>query len=451
MWAGASIEFLDELNDKEKDLLLGDIQKIDFEALDKVDISIEESDLSTKDIMPPAIIQIPVTPSQIEDEKEAFEAGCSCLESSKGAVFTAAGGQSSRLGLDFPKGAYPVTPVMKKSLFQVHAEKIAYMQKRFQVKVPWIIMVSETNSEQTVEFFESHSFFGLDKNYIRFAEQGIFPALDKSGKIFLKEKYRVFLSPSGHGGTFSALKDSRALLWLKELGIQEIFYFQVDNILAKILDPVFIGYHIRENCAMSSKCVRRKSPNEKVGVFVVENGRTAVIEYSEISKISSLGSQGAESFMAGNIAMHIINVGFAENQTSGGLKLPFHIANKIVPYINEKGERVVPEKPNGLKIETFIFDALRDAEKAIIMEAKREEEFSPLKNKSGDDSPQTVLRDQILFFSSWFRDAGISVPLLSDGTPRYKVEISPLYAFFKEDFLDKIDRRIKIDRDIYIE
>lgn len=446
---GQLLQFWGELNDSERDLLIQDLKKIDFYLLERVKPLTHGNDNKKRDIEPPELIEIPKTSSQIEEEREAYESGVSFLQNSKVACFTAAGGQSSRLGLDIPKGAYPITPVMGKSLFQVHAEKIVSLQKKFKAAFPWIIMVSETNRDETCKFFKSNNFFGLNPEYVRFIEQGMFPAIDESGKIFLKEKHRIFLSPTGHGGFFSALRDSGAISWLKELGISEIFYFQVDNVLVKILDPVFIGYHLQNRCEMSSKSVSKRNPQEKMGVFVKEKGKNMIVEYSELQSCG-LPFDEINKFSAGNIAIHIVNLKFASGENVSGLELPFHIAHKAIPHINEEGEKVLPQKSNGYKFETFIFDALRDVERSIVMEVKRDEEFSPLKNRSGSDSPETVLKDQILFFARWFESANINVPFSSDGYPLYKLEVSPLFAFFEKDFLEKIERGMAINRDTYI-
>jgi UDP-N-acetylglucosamine/UDP-N-acetylgalactosamine diphosphorylase len=444
--------FWDELNDAERDILLDDIRKIDFELFKRfLDIGEADSPKERTLELPP-VIEVPKTKEKKKKEKEAFEAGCDSIGKSKLSVFTAAGGQSSRLGLDYPKGAFPVTPIRKKTLFQVLAEKIGYMQNRFGVQVPWIIMVSETNREQTRAFFESNGFFGLTKEFVMFVEQGSFPAYTPSGKILLSEKNRVFLSPSGHGGTFLALKSSGALAWLDKLGVEQIFYSQVDNVLVKVLDPAFIGYHVIAHGDMSSKCVKKKHPKEKVGVFVLENGRTVVIEYTELEKLEGLqGGLGIESFNAGSIAIHMIDVGFAMRLADGDLRLPLHRAYKAVPHIGRDGSKIVPDGPNGYKIETFIFDALRYADHSVVMEVLREEEFSPLKNKSGDASPSTVAKDQVRFFTRWIEEAGIAVPKDPEGEPKYKTEISPLFASLKDDFLEKAPKSLSIEGDTYIE
>jgi UDP-N-acetylglucosamine/UDP-N-acetylgalactosamine diphosphorylase len=471
------LRFWDVLSDAERELLLRDIGAVDFSVPRNPKSLLENGERKGGSLVPPEVIAIPETPEALAREREAREAGESLLRSSRVAAFTAAGGQSSRLGLEAPKGTYPVTPVRNKSLFQVFAEKIRAAEARYGVRIPWVIMVSDTNGEETEGFFSRNGHFGLDASRIRFIEQGMFPAVDDRGRILLREKHRLFLSPSGHGGTFAALRGSGALRWLEELGIEELFYFQVDNVLARVLDPVFIGYHALGRCGMSSKCVRKKNLEEKLGVFALVDGKPAVVEYSELVLIESrLGKGGAALFTAGNVAIHILNLAFAARQ-AGGMekslagekshpgernlagakslpwegKLPLHLARKAIPHIDSTGRKVEPAEPNGYKFETFIFDALRNAGASLIVEARREEEFSPLKNRSGDDSPATVLRDQLMLFSRWFESAGIRVPRGPGGLPLHKLEVSPLFALTTEEFAARVTRGIAADRDTYVE
>jgi len=447
---GHVFRFWNELSNKEKDYLIEDLKQCDFDLLEKVyRVSLRRKP-QIRNVKTPEIIELPKNEHDFKLQDEAEKIGEEFIKSSSLAVFTAAGGQSSRLGLDIPKGAFLITPIKRKSLFQVHAEKIRFVQEKFNVSIPWVIMTSETNNEQTVKFFNDNNYFGLNPKMVKFILQGMNPAIDHYGKLILKEKYRLFMSPNGHGGTFSAMRKAGIYDWFNELGIKEIFYFQVDNVLVKVCDPVFIGYHIKNRCEMSSKCVYKDDPNEKIGVFLVEDGKVVVIEYMEIDQIKEYMGDDAPMFTAGNIAIHMLNVDFASNENVTGLKLPFHLAHKAIPYIDSKGNKIIPDTPNGYKFETFIFDALRDATHTTIMEVRREEEFSPLKNKSGKDSPETVFRDQIKFFARWFEDAGIPVPMNGD-IPKYKLEVSPLYAAFEEDFLQKIDNNIRIESDVYIE
>jgi UDP-N-acetylglucosamine/UDP-N-acetylgalactosamine diphosphorylase len=446
------LHFWDQLDSDEKDRLMNDLGRIDFGVLGKARKMISDSHEIRRKVSLPRIISLPQTAAQLKAEKRARDLGEECISSSKVAVFTAAGGQSSRLGLDIPKGAYQVTPVKGKSLFQVHAEKILSLERKYDASIPWLIMVSETNRDQTVDFFQEHGYFGLSRDRVHFIEQGMYPAFDDEGKIFLKDRMSIFFNPSGHGGTFSALKDSGALKMLQERNIEEIFYFQVDNVLIRIADPVFLGYHMQNECEMSAKSVKKRDPGEKIGVFALEGGKTTVVEYSELSSIDTESADVTpESFVHGSIAIHVINVDFALRLAEQQMSLPLHLAHKKIRHIGPDGNRVNPGSPNGYKIETFIFDAMKQASRSAVVEVKREEEFSPLKNKSGEDSPETVLNDQLLYFAHWFEKAGITVPWNKAGLPACKLEVSPLFASSEEEFVEKIDRNRTVQGDTYIE
>ncbi len=449
---GHLLHFWDQLKSGEKDRLMSDLGRIDFGVLGKARKMVSSSHEIRRKVSLPRIISLPQTAAQLKEEKGARDLGEECIASSKVAVFTAAGGQSSRLGLDIPKGAYPVTPVRGKSLFQVHAEKILSLERKYDASIPWIIMVSETNRGQTVNFFQKNGYFGLSRGRVHFIEQGMYPAFDDEGKIFLKDRMSIFFNPSGHGGTFSTLKESGALAMLKEKNIEEIFYFQVDNVLIRIADPVFLGYHMQNRCEMSAKSVQKRDSGEKIGVFALEGGKTAVVEYSELSSIDTGGADVTpESFVHGSIAIHVINVDFVLRLTAQEMSLPLHLAHKAISHIDQEGNSVNPGGPNGYKIETFIFDAMKQASRSTVMEVKREKEFSPLKNKSGEDSPETVHNDQLRYFARWFEKAGITVPRNEAGLPACKLEVSPLFASSGEEFLQKIDRDTTIHGDTYIE
>jgi UDP-N-acetylglucosamine/UDP-N-acetylgalactosamine diphosphorylase len=443
--------FWDELDELGKAHLIEDMMKIDFGFVQRAKPLLGEKTPLRRTVRKPNVITIHRSEDEKQKEKKAAGQGNAAIAKAKVAVFTAAGGQSSRLGLEAPKGTYPVSPIREKSLFQVHAEKIVYVQDKFGVKIPWVIMVSETNRDETDQFFRANDFFGLTEEYVRFIEQGMFPAMNGDGKIILSEPDRIFLNPTGHGGTFNALKRSGTLNWLEELGVEEIFYFQVDNVLVKILDPVFIGYHLHDGCEMSSKCVMKRDANEKIGVFVIEGGAPTVVEYTELASIDLEDGGDTEQLWAGNIAIHLINRQFAQQGIGGIQDFPLHVAHKAIPLVNDRGEKRKPDKPNGYKIETFIFDALKYTKHSVIMEAARLEEFSPLKNRSGEDCPETVFRDQLRLFAAWFEDAGITVLRDEKGEPRYRLEVSPLFAAFKWDFIEKIDKNTVVDGDTYIE
>ena len=217
---------------------------------------------------------------------------------------------------------------------------------------------------------------------------------------------------------------------MKGRGIKYLFYFQVDNVLTKIGDPEFIGYHIDAGAEMSNKVVHKAYPEEKMGVICKMGDRLGVVEYSDMSdeQMQATGEDGQLKYWAGSIAIHIINVSFLEKENDQGFRLPYHVAHKQIPYVDEEGRKVVPAEKNGFKFETFVFDALQHTERILSLEVERAEEFSALKNGSGVDSPATARRDLNLLYARWLEQAGIGVPRDEQDLPAGNIEISPLFA-----------------------
>ncbi|MEM7808610.1 MAG: UDPGP type 1 family protein, partial [Planctomycetota bacterium] len=349
------------------------------------------------------------------------------LADGKVAAFLVAGGQGTRLGYDGPKGEFPVTPVKDKPLFQVFAEQIKASSDRYGKPVPWYVMTSEVNDARTREFFEKHAYFGLDKANVTFFVQGMMPAFGTDGKLLLAEKDSLALSADGHGGSLKALAKTGALADMKQRGIEHLSYFQVDNPLVRVLDPLFLGLHAHFESEMSSKSLPKANAKEKVGNFCVGDGQLQVIEYSDLpdSVAEQTNDDGSLRFNAGSIAIHVISVAFIDRLTSGGsLSLPWHRADKKVPHLGEPD----PQSPNGVKLEQFVFDAIPLAGNAIVYETDRAEEFSPVKNAEGNDSPATSRRDQVRRAARWLSGAGVEVPTLDNGEPDAVLEISPLFA-----------------------
>ena len=264
----------------------------------------------------------------------------------------------------------------------------------------------------------------MNANDVKFFIQGVMPATDFDGKLLAASKDSLALSPNGHGGSLKALIDSGSVADMKERGIEHLSYFQVDNPLITILNPLFIGLHALKNSDMSSRSLTKTGPFEKLGNFVVADESLCIIEYSDLpeEKAKETDSNGRLRYRAGSPAIHIMRRDFLEQFAEASLKLPFHRAEKKVPYINDRGDAVTPETPNAVKFETFVFDALPLAKNAIILEADRSEEFSPVKNKTGVDSLESSQADQIKRAVSWLRQAGAQV---EDGTI---VELSPKYC-----------------------
>ena len=362
---------------------------------------------------------------------DADKRGRELLKAGKVAAFLVAGGQGTRLGYDGPKGEYPVTPIKNKPLFQVFAEQIRAHARDFGKTIPWYIMTSDINDSATRAFFERNHHFGMNPNDVFFFPQGMMPAFALDGQLLLADEDSLALSPDGHGGSLRALDRSGALADMRRRGIEHLSYFQVDNPLVHCIDPLFIGLHDLTGSEMSSKTIAKANALEKVGNFVVADGVVQVIEYSDLPEelARQTNSDGTLRFNFGSIAIHALRVSFIERLNQGGeLKLPWHRAEKKVAYVNLAGHAVKPERPNAVKLEQFVFDAVPLARNAIVYETERAEEFSPVKNAEGVDSPAMCRRDQLRRASRWLRSAGTHVPEAPDGEPDAVVEISPLFA-----------------------
>jgi UDP-N-acetylglucosamine/UDP-N-acetylgalactosamine diphosphorylase len=352
------------------------------------------------------------------------------------AALVVAGGQGSRLGFDKPKGLFPIGPVSGSTLFRIHAEKVLALSHRYGKPVPFLVMTSPATHAETVEYFEREKCFGLPREQVHFFQQGTMPALDlNTGKLLLEKPGELFLSPNGHGGTLTALADTGLLDRLKNQGAKHVFYFQVDNPLVNVCDPAFVGRHIETQSEASSKVVFKEEPGEKVGILALVNGRCGIIEYSDMPKAMNeeRATDGTLAFRAGNPAIHCFSVPFLERVTTGSQRLAFHLAKKKVPYFDPAtGETVTPTAENALKFELFVFDALPLADRWLAVEAKRADEFAPLKNATGNDSIETVHRLMTDRARRWLRSAGATVP---DGVA---VEISPTFALDADELKAKL-------------
>ncbi len=371
----------------------------------------------------------------------AKTAGEVALRAGRVAAFTVAGGQGTRLGYDGPKGTFPVTPIKQKTLFQVFAEKIRAAGARYGKPLHWFIMTSNANHAATEAFFIEHAFFGLEKARVHFFRQGRMPAVDLDGKILLETKGTLAMSPDGHGGSLRALDRSGALDLMDKEGIDILSYFQVDNPLVRGIDPAFIGWHVLRGSEMSSKMVAKAYAGEKVGHFCTQNGQAVVIEYSDLPKSYQEEIDpvmGGLRYLAGSIAIHVFDTKFIRRMAKGGagVALPFHRADKKIPTIDAAGNVVKPDKPNGVKFEMFVFDALPFAKNPVIIETRREDDFSPVKNAEGLDSPVTCRDDQLRQFTRWLKAGGAVVPTDATGLPPFAVEVSPLFGYDEDSFAD---------------
>lgn len=390
------------------------------------------------------IQSIPKTSAEEKEREAARLRGESLIRGNQIAALIVAGGQGTRLGFVGPKGKYSISPVKKKSLFQLFAESIKAISARFQAHIPLLIMTSRENNEETQGFFEAHHSFGLARDAVFFFNQQMVPTLTPEGRLILQDPTHLLANPDGHGGSLKALYESGLLKMLVKKGFTELFYCQVDNPLVKMVDPVFIGYHRKAEAEISTKVVRRQDLEEKVGIYGAVNGIPAIIEYSDFRPevYRAVDEKGNICYWPGNIAVHMISLSFVKRLNQRGFALPYHRAVKGVEIAGEGGKT---RKMTVWKFETFVFDAIPLARRTCCVEVRRHEEFSPVKNLKGIDSPDTARAAMCALYQSWLKEAGAKVD------PEAQVEISPLYALDKEELISKLKgQKLHITGDCYL-
>lgn len=441
------LSFYDELDDKRRQRLLEQIEALDFRHIPEwVQHYVKDY---TAVALPTSFEPAPSYPARPRDEQQrekyaqATRLGESLVRQGKVAGFVVAGGQGTRLGFDGPKGNFPISPIKNKTLFQIFAESLLAASKKYNTTIPWYIMTSPLNHQATLEILESAGYYGLDKKDVFLFQQGTMPNFDFEGKILLADKDTIAASPDGHGGSLKALYKSGAIADMRRRGVEYLSYWQVDNSLVRIVDPLFIGLHVLDRSEMSSKALLKADPLEKVGNFCLVDGKVTVIEYSDLPEEQALRrkADGSLVFELGSIGLHMIDAAFIERLNRGGdFALPLHRAIKKIPHIDAAGNPVNPTEPNGIKLETFVFDALPLAEQSIILETIRSEEFAPVKNATGPDSPEVTRRMMIERAAHWLEQAGVAVPRKADGTPDCVLEIAPSFALCADDIKEKADR-----------
>lgn len=440
------IEFCKGLKADEEKLFFKNLEKLDLKVVFELHEQFSLQDCSAapgQAIKTASIIQTPQTEEEKEQEKKAKEAGETLLRDGKVAVLIVAGGQGSRLGFDGPKGIFPISPIKNKPLFQLFAEQVKAQSARYGTWIPLLIMTSEENHEDTIRFFENNGYFDLGQDTIHFFMQDMLPAITPDGKYVLQKNGSLFTNPNGHGGSLKGIYDSGILHMLMEKGITELFYCQVDNPLVKIADPVFLGYHTIAGAEVSTKVVRRKNIEEKVGVYLSRNNRDAIIEYSDLGPeyMAALDDRGNILYWAGNTAIHIFSLPFVKRINDHGFALPYHCAKKRADITGRSGKQQCLDI---WKFETFVFDAIPLAANTCCMEIERSEEFAPVKNKDGADSPETARSAMIALSRDWLRKAGV------EAIPEVTIEISPLFALDENELAQKIrDKGLTIETDTY--
>ncbi len=381
------LKFYDNLDENKKEKLLEQIENIDFELINSLYDSTKGN--AKKDNAKIEPIDF-IDKYKLNDKYKYYEEiGKKAIKAGELAVVTMAGGQGTRLGHSGPKGTFDIGLDSHKSLFELLCDSIKEEAKKYDVQIPWFIMTSKENNKDTIEFFKKNKYFGYEKN-IYFFIQGELPMIDTEGKILIGEDGLIKLAADGHGGVYESLVRSNMVNKMKELGCKWVFIGGVDNCLAKMVDPVLMGIAIDKNVTAAGKSVVKANPHEKVGAFCKKNGKPSVVEYSEITDemAEAVDENGELLYGESHILCNLFSVDAIERM--GSNPLPYHIAFKKATYIDKDGNKVVPTSPNAFKFEAFLFDAFGEVDDMAILRVKREEEFAPVKNANGVDSPETA-------------------------------------------------------------
>ena len=388
------LNYLNMIDEEKKKNLINQIEKINFEELKKLyEISNRDNTKAIKGII---IEHIPfVDKYKLEkDRKETLtKIGESIIKNNKYAVVTMAGGQGTRLGHDGPKGTFKLDVKPKsKYLFEILAENLLRENKKYGVVIPWYIMTSTENNEKTVSFFEEHNYFGYQKEDIKFFKQGNLPLLSEDGKLLIDEDYNIKIASDGNGSIYKSMKNEGILSDMKKRGIEWIFIGAVDNAILNMCDPILLGLTIDEKNEVASKSVVKANPHEKVGVFCKKDSRPAVIEYTELPDqlAEETDEEGELLYGESHIMCNLYSLKALEKIAEQNL--PYHSAHKKANYLDENGKLVKSEVPNGYKYEAFIFDGFNYFDNMTILRGRREEDFAPIKNKEGVDSPETAIK-----------------------------------------------------------
>lgn len=379
------LKYYDELSEKEKENLLTQIEATDMSILSSCK---NREELAKKGVITPlAAMQLP----EIEANRESFTAtGIEAIRAGKVGAVLLAGGMGTRLGSDNPKGMYNVGITRELYIFECLVNNLMDVVRAADAWVHLFVMTSDKNHEATVSFLKEHDYFGYNAEYVHFFMQEMAAATDYEGKIYLEEKGKLSTSPNGNGGWFVSMQKAGLLDLVKKEGIEWLNVFAVDNVLQRIADPCFVGATIQKNCVVGAKVVRKNAPDEKVGVICLEDGRPSIVEYYELTDelMNAKDENGDPAYYFGVILNYLFRVpeliDIVENS------LPLHIVEKKIPYLNEAGEAVKPETPNGYKFESLVLDMIHQMQSCLPYEVVREREFAPIKNKTGVDSVESA-------------------------------------------------------------
>jgi UDP-N-acetylglucosamine/UDP-N-acetylgalactosamine diphosphorylase len=442
------LRFWEELDEAGRAKLAAHIESVDLPLMQKLLSGSEDKTdwaAAADQIAPAPAVRLNEEHPRFSAD-QALAAGEAALKAGRVGAVLVAGGQGTRLGFPQPKGMFPLGPVSNRTLFEILVGKLRAQAARFNTAIPLYLMTSPATHEETVAYMQQQNRLGLPEADLRIFSQGTMPAAAE-GKLLLAEKDSLALSPDGHGGCLAALHKSGALADATARGIDTLFYFQVDNALAPVCDAAFIGYHLLAESEMTTLAVAKTEPHDKVGNVVTRDGKAQVIEYSELPDVlaNRRNDDGSLALWAGSIAVHAFDVPFLQRAADDADGLPFHRAQKKVPFVNEAGEHIEPSEPNAVKFERFIFDLMPQAKNALVVEGDEADVFAPVKNASGaaKDTKETAQAAMIAQDRRRLEAAGVSI---ADGV---QVEIDPALAATNEALRQRIAGQTEIKTDTY--
>lgn len=379
------LKYYDELSEAQKQELLDQIEATDMSILEACK---HKEDLAQKGVITPlAAMEL----SEIEANKESFTAtGLEAIRAGKVGALLLAGGMGTRLGSDNPKGMYNVGLTRDLYIFECLINNLMDVVRQADAWIHLFVMTSDKNNDATISFLKEHDYFGYKAEYVHFFKQEMAAATDYEGKIYLEEKGKLSTSPNGNGGWFISMKNSGLLDLVHSEGIEWFNVFAVDNVLQRIADPCFVGATLQKNCVVGAKVVRKNAPDEKVGVMCLEDGKPSIVEYYELTEelMNAKDAKGEPAYNFGVILNYLFKVTDLENMMEK--KMPLHIVEKKIPYLDEQGELVKPEEPNGYKFESLVLDMIHQMDSCLPYEVVRNKEFAPIKNKTGIDSVESA-------------------------------------------------------------
>ncbi len=379
------LAYYEELTKEQKELLLSQIEDTDFGVL--ASLKDHKGGTVRGKITPLAAMELP----QIEAEHEKYkEKGLEAIRKGKVGAVLLAGGMGTRLGSDHPKGMYNIGITKDVYIFQRLIENLLDVVKEAEAYVPLYVMTSDKNHEDTTAFLKEHDYFGYPEEYITFFMQEMAPACDYEGKVYLEEKWKLSTSPNGNGGWYSSMYKWGIAQKAIADGVEWLNVFAVDNVLQRIADPCFVGAVIDRGCACGSKVVRKCAPDEKVGVMCLEDGRPSIVEYYELTEelMDAKDEKGDPAYNFGVILNYLFKVSDLEKIREK--KLPLHVVEKKIPYLDKQGNKVKPTEPNGYKFEQLVLDMIHELDSCLPFEVDRRKEFAPIKNATGVDSVESA-------------------------------------------------------------